>query len=138
MKTKTEILQDVYKIVKASAISGAITGKVSYNDDRADDATTEDCMISLLTNQVHQIQDVTVNVNVYFEDIESGGRMVLDSRRSKELERICVDTFGDGKKGVTDEGRQFRISLKEQNVLAVEGKDEHVINNKLRYQFNNE
>ncbi len=135
MKTDIDICKDIYRIVSKSAIKSAINGTVSYVG-RAEGSTAEDCIISVLESQVYQIQDSKVNVNVYVPDIASGGRKVRDVERISTLSGVCGDVFGNGRRSVFGDG--FRITLENQRVLSVEGKDEHVINNSLRYKFNNE
>lgn len=135
MKTDEEIKKDMYHIVMASDIKKAINGEVSYVG-RDDGSNSEDCIISILDSLNGQIQKCEVNVNVYVPDMSSGGRKVENVSRISTLANICKETFGDGKRNIFGNG--FMVYLEKQRVLAVSGKDEHVINNKLRYQFNNE
>lgn len=135
MKTDIDICKDIYRIVTASPIKGAISGTVSYVG-RADGSNAEDCVISVLESQLYQIQDCKVNVNVYVPDITSGGRKVQDVKRVSVLANLCRESFGDGRRSVFGDG--FKITLENQRVLPVSGKDEHCINNSLRYKFNNE
>lgn len=133
MKTDTDIRKDIYHIVVDSAIKAAITGEVSYAGRMTD---REDCVISVLTSLNGQIQDCKVNVNVYVQDKVSGGQMKEDTRRTDELCHVCKDVFGDGRRSIFGDG--FQIFLEKQLVLPVDGRDEHMINNTLRYKFNNE
>lgn len=122
---------DVYGIVVASELKTAINGEVRYIP-RKKGSHAEDCIISVLANQNGQIQSCFVNVNVYVPNINNGGESVEDVIRTSTLAEICArvlqSRFGDG----------FRFFLDSQRILAVNGKDEHVISNKLKYQFNNE
>ncbi len=135
MKTDIDICKDIYRIVAASPIKTAISGTVSYVG-RAEGSTVEDCVISVLESQLYQIQDCKANVNVYVPDITSGGRKVQDVRRVSEIADLCRETFGDGRRSVFGDG--FMITLEKQRVLPVSGKDEHCVNNSLRYKYNNE
>ncbi len=135
MKTDIDICKDIYRIVAASAVKAEISGTVSYVG-RADGSVKEDCIISVLESRLYQIQDCKANVNVYVPDITSGGRKVADISRISVLADLCRGAFGDGKRSVFGDG--FRITLENQRVLPVSGKDEHCINNSLRYKFNNE
>lgn len=135
MKTDIDICIDVYRLVNKSAIKDAINGEVSYLH-RKDGSTKEDCIISVLESQVYQIQDSKINVNVYVPDQDSNGRKEMAVARVKALANICKGVFGDGKRSVFGDG--FKITLEKQRILSVNGKDEHVINNTLRYKFNNE
>ncbi len=131
MKTDAEILEDVYGIIMGSEIRESINGDVR-TIPRATGSSSEDCIISILDSDNAQIQDGIVNVNIYVHNIRNGGDSVEDRARTKALSKICEtelnSRFGEG----------FRIYLEKQRVLPVNGKDEHVINNRIRYKFNNE
>ena len=132
MKTDVEVRQDIYRYIMASALHGenGVTGTIGYQG-RDDGSKTEDCIISILDNVNGQIQDCDVNVNIYVQNINSGGRSVENISRTKPLAKLSEDVL---KKG---HGDTFRFELRKQRILAVQGKDEYVINNKLRYkQFN--
>lgn len=133
MKTDIDICKDIYRIVSKSAIKTAITGKVSYTGRMTE---KEDCVISVLENMNGQIQDCKVNVNIYVQNMTSSKKSVVDVPRVETLSAVCKEVFGDGKRSVFGDG--FKISLEKQRVLSVNGKDEYVINNTLRYKFNNE
>lgn len=131
MKSEVEVRQDVFAIVVASEIKEAIGGEVRYVP-RKTSSKAEDCIISVLDSDNGQIQDCILNVNVYVPNIFSGGESVENISRTKTLAKICENTlksrFGDG----------FRIYLEKQRIMPVNGKDEYVINNRIRYKFNNE
>ena len=130
MKTDVEIRKDVYRYVKASPLAANLAGVVSWQG-RSDKATTEDCIISILDNENGQIQGCYVNVNIYIQNINSGGRSVENTSRTGTLSKVSSDVLNSGY------GDTFRFKLVKQRVLAVPGKDEYVINNKLKYkQFN--
>lgn len=131
MKNDVEIRQDVFAVVKASAISSAISGEVRYLPRRKD-SKSEDCIITVLESDNKQIQNCIVNVNVYVPNINNGGESVEDISRTTVLAKTCEEAlkyvYGDG----------FIIHLEKQRILPVNGKDEYVINNRIRYNFNNE
>ncbi len=131
MKTDVEIRQDFFAIVSASEIKTAISGAVQIIPRRIG-SKVEDCIISVLASKNAQIQECFVNVNVYVPNINNGGESVENVSRTSLLSKICENAlksgFGDG----------FMYKLDSQRILPVNGKDEHVINNKLLYKFNNE
>ncbi len=131
MKTDVEIRQDVFAYVKASAIKNAITGEVRIIP-RSAKSKVEDCIISVQDNDNGQIQDAFVNVNVYVPNMTSGGESVENLPRTKTLAEICSCVLKDVYLGT------YRFFLAKQRILPVQGKDECVINNRLRYKFNNE
>jgi hypothetical protein len=131
MKTDVEVRQDIFAFVKASAIKEAIGGELRYIP-RAKGSKAEDCIISVLESDNAQIQDCIVNVNVYVPNITSGGESVENIPRTQTLAKICETTLNVGS------GVGFRFYLEKQRIIAVNGKDEYVINNRIRYKFNNE
>ena len=131
MKNDVEVRQDVFAVVMQSEIKDAIGGEVRYIPRRAG-SKAEDCIISVLDSDNAQIQDCIVNVNIYVPNITSCGESVENINRTKPLAKICENAlkseFGDG----------FHLFLEKQRILPVNGKDEYVINNRIRYKFNNE
>ena len=124
MKTDIEIRQDIYKVVCNSDIKTTITGEVSYTGRSTD---TEDCIISLQDNDNEQIQEAFVYVNVYVKNITSGGVSKEDVKRTKTLAKLCSEVLDHGV------GESFKFHLAKQRVIAVNGKDEFCISNKLSY-----
>ena len=116
MKNDVEVRQDVFAVVVQSEIKDAIGGEVRYIPRKAG-SKAEDCI---------------VNVNIYVPNITSDGESVENISRTKPLAKICENAlkskFGDG----------FHLFLEKQRILPVNGKDEYVINNRIRYKFNNE
>ena len=136
MKTDIDICKDIFHIVVDSPIKASITGitgNVTYTGRETD---KEDCVISVLDSMNGQIQDSKINVNIYVQDITSGGVEKPNIPRITELADTSKKVFGDGKRSVFGDG--FRVTLEKQRVLSVNGKNEHVINNTIRYKFNNE
>ena len=131
MKTDVEIRQDIRAIVADSGIASSISGSVRIIP-RATGSKQEDCIISVLDGDNGQIQDAIVNVNVYVPNITSGGDSVEDVSRTKPLAKICETVLDRGS------GDGFRFHLEKQRILPVNGRDEHVINNRIRYKYNNE
>lgn len=133
MKTDTDICKDIYHIVKDSEIKESITGNITYTGRETD---KEDCVISVLDSMNGQIQDSKVNVDIYVQDITSNGLIKPNVSRISKLSDISKEVFGDGRRSVFGDG--FRVTLEKQRVLSVNGKNEHVIKNTIRYKFNNE
>lgn len=131
MKTDVEVRQDVYAVVVASAIKTEINGEVRIIP-RATGSKAEDCIISVLEGDNKQIQDCIVNVNIYVPNMTSGGQSVENIPRTKAIAKTCElalkSVFGEG----------FWISLEKQRIMPVQGKNEYLVNNRIRYKFNNE
>lgn len=131
MKTDVEIQQDVFQYVKGGLIDDAINGEVRILP-RSTKSNKEDCIISILDNDPTQIQFAFVNVNVYVPNITNGGESVGNLPRIKVLAKLCSEVLKEVYLGA------YSFWLVKQRVLPVEGKDEYVINNKIKYSFNNE
>ena len=132
MKSDVEVRQDVFSVLKAAGINEIIGGSLRYIP-RAEKSKAEDCVISVLDSNNAQIQDCIVNVNVYVQNISSGGESVENVTRTKQLAGIFETLFKNDIH--TDD---FSMFLEKQRILPVVGKDEHVINNRINYKSINE
>lgn len=130
MKNDERIKQDVQDYIFTTDLP-YLVGGVIKKDRRPTDSRNEDVIITVLANENGQIQDATVNVNVYVPDKPSGTQYDPNHDRLDELADKCQDIFevfrGDG----------FRAHLLSQRITAV-GENEHVITNKIEFKQNNE
>lgn len=131
MKNDIEIMEDFFAIVNNSPIKDLISGSVKMTP-RATKSKVEDCIISVLDSDNAQIQKSIVNINVYVPNITSGGESVGNLKRISLLSRACWSVLKSGF------GNGFMYKLEKQRSLPVSGKDEHVINNRIRYKYLNE
>lgn len=131
MKTDIDIKDDIYMFVKSSSLLKKVSGSLSKTI-RPENSNKEDIVISVLANQNGQMQEAYVNVNVYVPDIKRKNHTEENSSRLRTLCKESSELFKVGR------GNDFRFVLESQRVLEVNGKDEHVINNKLLYKQNNE
>ena len=127
MKTDIEIKDDIYYWIKDSELAIAVNGSLSKTK-RTEGSCKEDIVISVLANNNGQLQEAYVNVNVYVKDLERDGQAEEDTIRLRELCKIAEYTL---KKGYKDD---FRFMLESQRVYEVNGKREHMINNRLLYK----
>lgn len=104
----------------------ALQELLGNNNDR------EDIVISILENGSGQIQEAFVNVNIYVKDNIRNGEAEMNDARCRELCKVAIQVLETG------HGESYRFTLNKQRVLEVNGKNEHFINNKLLYSFNNE
>lgn len=134
MKTDGDIKTDVFNVIKGSRLAKTVTGKLSKRG-RPFGSDKEDIVVSVLENEgSYQIQEAFVNVNIYVKDqqnTETKGMEINDNRVNK-LSRMAVELLKDYNGGV------FRFERLKQRVLKVEGKNEHVINNRILYKQSNE
>lgn len=158
MKSDIDIKDDIYAHVKGSQLEQAVSGKLCKRK-RPPGSTGEDICISVVANENGQVQEATAYVNVYVADEpvshESGvpdadcasgcacqrqegsaraARTQCEERtgRLRELCALCEELLSVGR------GPGYRFHLASQRVLPVDGKDEHVIKNKLLYRMCNE
>lgn len=131
MKTDIEIKDDIYNLLKNSALTSAVSGGL-YKRLRPINSELEDIVISVLANQNGQMQEAFVNINIYVADNLVGEQYEEDTIRCRQLCRIASEILDLGR------GDGFRFTLDSQRVLKVDGRNEHFINNKLFYQQNND
>lgn len=130
MKNDEQIKDDILEYIFTTEIPAEVSGVIK-RDRRPRDSDKEDVIISVLANENGQIQDATVNVNIYVKDKPAGNQYDPDHERLDilaDMSQRVLDVFhGDG----------FRAHLIAQRITAV-GEDEHVITNKISYKQNNE
>lgn len=131
MITDQEIKGLMRKFIVSSNALSSLSGKI-ITTTRPDNSGKEDAVISVLDNHNDEIQQVTINVNVYVPDINPKGYYEEDGIRLKDLCIICKDLF---------EKKSLDLLLfkeYQQKVYKNESTSEHFINNKIIYKFNNE
>lgn len=131
MITDQEIKGLMRKFIVSSNALSPLSGEI-ITTTRPDNSGKEDAVISVLDNHNDEIQQVTINVNVYVPDINPKGYYEEDGIRLKELCVICKELF--------DKKSLDLLLFKEyqQKVYANESTSEHFINNKIIYKFYNE
>ena len=131
-KSDIEIKDDIYKHIKGSLLEKVVNGKLCKASKRPSNSDREDIVISILENGSGQIQEAFVNVNIYVKDNIRNGEAEMNDARCRELCKVAIQVLETG------HGESYRFTLNKQRVLEVNGKNEHFINNKLLYSFNNE
>ena len=131
MKSDIEIKDDIYQIIKGSALEKAVTGKLK-NTRRPANSNKEDIVISILENGSGQVQEAFVNVNIYVSDDVRDGQAEENSSRLRRLYKLATELLE------VQRGEAYRFTLDKQRVMEVNGKNEHFINNKLLYKQVNE
>lgn len=130
--TDIDIKDELYGWLRGSALAGMVSGSV-YKDSRPLNSVKEDITIAVLARDAgSQIQEATVNVNIYVPDIRRGREAVEDSAR---LRSLCSEAAG--LLGYRHTGDCI-VELAEQSVMKANGIDWHVINNRLRVRYCNE
>lgn len=109
----------------------AVSGQI-ITTTRPENSVKEDVVISILDNHNDEFQLITVNVNVYVQDINSEGYYEENGARLKELSAICKTLFE--KKSLD----MLLFKEYQQRIFKNEPTTEHFVNNKLIYKFYNE
>lgn len=130
MKSDIDIKDDIYSVVENSLLKGEVSGGLS-KVGRDSDSSAEDIVISVLANERSELQEAVVNVNIYVADLKKGTEFVIDDTRCRVLCRMSEDLL---KRHV---GEDFMFTLQSQRVFPVEGRNEHLINNRLLYRTYN-
>lgn len=129
MKTEIEIKSGLYSLIENSALNNAISGVINISV-RPDGSDKEDAIISVLeSNCEGDIQTAILNVNIYVPDIRVGGQYMEDITRLNELSRLSAELLATI---IDADGGRFELSS--QRVLHVNGKNEHFINNRIKYK----
>jgi len=132
MKSDGTIKTNVFAVIKGSALEAAVSGKLSKRG-RPAGSNLEDIVVSVLDNGSGQIQEAFVNVNIYIPDIQDNTKaFVINDIRVDELSELAIQLLKVHNAG------SFRFSIDKQRVMKVEGKNEHLINNRLLYRTVNE
>ena len=131
MKSDIEIKEDIYQIIKGSALEKAVTGKLKKTR-RPANSNKEDIVISILENGSGQVQEAFVNVNIYVSDDVRDGQAEENSSRLRQLCKLATELLEVQRR------EDYRFTLDKQRVMEVNGKNEHFINNKLLYKQVNE
>lgn len=130
MKTDIDLKRDLYDHLKTSALVGEVSGELLLAD-RPTSSLGEDVVIGVLDSDVStDIQHAILYVNVYVpDDRTDDGQPIEASLRLRTLARLAIVALaqGWGKSG-------YRFELTAQRILKVQGRDEHVINNRIHYK----
>ena len=104
MKTGHDIQDEIYGMLKYSALELAVSGEVYKNGYRPRDSRLEDIVVTFTQSTAGQVQDGIVTVNIYVPDIDpyNNGVWVEDGARTAELERAALTWFEGIDRSATD------------------------------------
>lgn len=130
--TDIDIKDELYTWINASELAGMVSGKV-YKDQRPLNSDKEDIIIAVIARDAgYQLQEATVNVNIYVPDVKRGKEFIENSARLRTLCTEAAALFEYRHTG------NCIVSLASQEIFKANGIDWHVINNKLSVRYNNE
>lgn len=90
MKTKNEILTDIYKIIVASPINDLAGG--IYKNTRPTVSVLEDCIISLISGVRGKfLQDAALYIKIFYNDIESRNTYSENELRGQAAEQLLIN-----------------------------------------------
>ena len=132
MKSNFDIENELYAIIKDSPLHQAVDGDIYKGpDERPDNSQREDIEIIVIGNQNGDIQSSTINVNVYCRDERDGNKW----RRNPRLSTIASLGIGMFKDAINIAG--YRITLESQGTYPEHQVNQHYVNFKLNYKYNN-
>ena len=132
MKTDEEIKTELFRFIRSSPLMEAVTGSLSKTK-RPKDSILEDVVISIKSNENGENQIAYANVHVYTKGKRVDRQVEEDTTRLTELCRMCADLFD-----VFRPVPEARCTLNTQRIMAVDGTDEYLINNEIKYRITNE
>lgn len=130
MLTEAALKDKIYLLLRAKNLHSAISGRI-YKEPRPANSQLVDVEISVLSSMNGQVQDFTVNVNVFVPDVPRGDEMIEDTTSIRSLS----STFATALESVVEDG--YHVSLASQHVYKVNDRDIHVINNRLDIDYCN-
>lgn len=134
IKTASEVETDIYNLLKNSAISNAISGKVYRDGYRPKDSKMEDVVIIFTSGLPDQIQTGVVTILVYVPDVDvySNGNLLKNGARIDFLEkqaRTWVNSLNASISNYLFELNQTIMSLTETEL------HQHFISVRLKYSL---
>lgn len=132
IRTDIDIKDLLWGWISKSNLAKGISGKV-YKDKRPLNSDKEDIIVAVIARDANsQIQEVIANVNVYVKDLRRGQEAIEDTARLRTISTLCANLFEWNNFG------DWICELDSQEIMAVNGIDWHMINNRLRIRFCNE
>ena len=119
--TDIDIKDTIYQLLRAKGLHEEISGRI-YKDMRPANSLLEDVEISVLAGDARQLQEFTLNVNVFVADIKRGDEEVENTARLRVLCSLFEEAL---------ESDMFWISLESQRVMKLNDSAMHVINNRI-------
>lgn len=134
-KTGSQILGDIYRLLRDSDLSRSLTGGVYRAGYRPQDSRKEDAVVTLTAGLPWQIQEGVVTVNIFVPDIVpfDNGVPVEDGRRTAEIEAMAQQWV---ERQLTAKSGNYLLRLQE-TIRTYEDPDicQHFVAVKLRYRL---
>lgn len=138
-KISDEVEEDVFKLVRADAIAGMITGGVYKNGTRPFNSNSEDIVVIFLTGLDGQKQRGIVNINAYVPDIDNGNELfVKNVSRIKTLGTALnnlKESLMSSKLNLERSGYRFLSDESMIQSFQEEGINQHYLNMRLKFEY---
>ena len=122
--TDIDIKDTIYQLLRAKGLHQEVSGRI-YKDMRPANSMLEDVEISVLAGDAGQVQEFTLNVNVFVADIKRGDEDVENTARL----RILCGLFAEALESEMFE--RCWISLESPRVMKLNDSAMHVISNRI-------
>lgn len=121
MKTRNDILSDIYKIIKASPID-ALNGGI-YKTTRPTDSILNDCVFSLISGQTGKfLQNGGIYVKIFYPDLFINNSWIEDFSTGSQFETLL---FNLSKTLLNTNGYSFDIQSREIYTEPLQETNEH-------------
>ena len=139
MKSASQVLNDLYKVVQSSLLATSVKGNVYKEGTRPLNSLTEDIVINFVSGTASQIQTGIVNINVFVPDIDNGsGNMVCNVSRCRDIEGIAtawIETMLDDELYSLNL-ESYRFALDEMmRTMRYEDNKQHLVNIRLKFDY---
>lgn len=132
MKSDIEIKDDIYAVLKGSALVAEADGALRKTK-RPTNSNAEDIVISVTSNEDMGTKQIAiVYVHIYVPDIVRDKQYEENSIRLRKLAQLANETLE------VYNGGDFRFELTGQRTIESEGINSHIIANQIRYEQNND
>ena len=135
-RTGYQVLEDMYQLLKGSALAEMVSGGVYYAETRPRDSKKEDIVVGYLAGVPADLQQIVVNINIFVPDLDPwrNGVFTPDIARLSAIETaaaVWVQSLGVD----TTDGK-YNVSLYD-NIHSGEaaGIGQHYVNIQLRLRY---
>ena len=75
-KTTSDVINDVIALIIASQLKSVVNGSIYKSQDRPIGSKAEDIVVNCIASSFEQVQEFSVNVNIFVPRIEGAGNNV--------------------------------------------------------------
>lgn len=96
-KTTSDVINDVIALIKASQLKSVVNGSIYKSQNRPIGSKTEDIVVNCIASSFEQVQEFSVNVNIFVPRIEADGANVYlqDTARIAQIS-TALNEFVEG------------------------------------------